>query len=73
MRGVFVPKMKTIAAHCDTHPDKCEEWWKKNGHLTSDDSEEMDCFEFTEDGKMLNDLIEHAKKILNEIKKDKPA
>lgn len=68
MRGVFIPRMKTIPAHCDTYPAKCEEWWKKNGHLTSDNAEEMDCFDFTEDCKMLNDIIELSKEILADIK-----
>lgn len=72
MPGVCVPKMKTIEAHCDTYPDRCKDWWKKNGNVTPDNAEEMNCFEFTEDGKMLNDLIEDAKELLSEIKKDKP-
>lgn len=70
MRGVYVPKTKTIEAHCDKHPDKYEDWWAKNWLLPTNDAEEMDCFEFTEGGKKLNDIIELSKDILKDIKKE---
>lgn len=41
---------------------------ERNGNLTSDNAEEMDCFEFTEEGKMLDEMIEQSKEILAKIK-----
>lgn len=68
MPGVCVPNMKTIDAHCVKHPEICKGWWERNGNLRSDNAEEMDCFEFTEEGKMLDEMIEQSKELLAKIK-----
>jgi len=67
--GIFAPKMKTIEMHCDKYPEKCKQWWERNGNVTSDEAEEMDCFEFTKSDQKLQDLIDQATDILDQVKK----
>ena len=70
---ISVPVYKEIPAHCDVHPRYFKKWWKENGHKRrkDDDYVEPKCYEPTEFSKSLDDMIDLAQEILDNINKKK--
>ena len=48
---------------------KMNEWWSKNGHKINEDLDDMDCHEYSDDVKVLNDLNKKASELLKKLKK----
>ena len=52
---------------CELYPERCKEWWKRNGNLPLKKAEEMECFDESEHQKKFNRMIEGIDKLLDEI------
>lgn len=65
-------KMKTFdhyEHYCDKNQKGFEQWWADNGQKKSDDAYNMDCYEPTELTKSLDNMIDLAQKIVDELEK----
>ena len=63
---ISVPVYGEIPHHCDVHPRYFKKWWKINAkkRRTDEDYVEPKCYEPTETGKLLQEMIDISKEIL---------
>jgi len=71
--GIIVrtPKYKTLPVRCVLHNERFQAWWEANKDKPSTETvAPEECFELSETLKPLEEMINLAKKILDDIKKE---
>lgn len=67
---IKTPKYKTLPVRCDANDERFQAWWEANKDTPSTEAvAPEECFELSESLKPLEEMIELAEKILNDIKK----